>query len=68
MELGGGSVVICLLFLCVLPEAPPPVTVNNFAQECRVYTISKRDTPETQRNLARENGRCRDARAKQQKK
>jgi len=68
MELGGGPVIVCLLMIGLLPPEKPPVVIDSFAKECVVRTISKQDTPQSQRERALDNARCRDARAKQQKK
>lgn len=56
---------ICLLFCFI--ETPAPTAVNNYAQECRVLTLSRKDTPETQRLVSRENARCRTARGEKKK-
>lgn len=60
-----GLPTICLI-ICLMQPAAPTV-VNNYAQECRVLTISRKDTPQTQRLVARENARCREARGEKKK-
>lgn len=57
-----GTVYVCLLFLCFPPPEATATVVDSYAQRCQVYSISKKDTAITQRNLSRENARCRSAR------
>lgn len=35
--------------------------INSYAIECRVISLSRKDTIETQRQVAKENARCREA-------
>jgi hypothetical protein len=43
---------------------PRPVVIDNFSRECTIRTISKKDTPQSQRWREQDNARCRAARAK----
>lgn len=52
--------------LCLGEEAAPAApVVDSYAMECRVITLSRKDTIETQRSVARENARCRAAKQRQ---
>lgn len=62
----GTAIIVCLLIICFPPRNEAPAVVDSYARECRTYTISKRDTPETQKNIAQNNARCRAARGQKQ--
>lgn len=59
---------LCILFCLNMDPTAAPVVVNSYAIECRIFRISRRDTDESQRQMAQENARCRAARDKAQKK
>jgi len=46
-----------------LTAAPAPTVVDSFGQQCRIIRPSRADSAETLRQIARENERCRTARA-----
>lgn len=41
--------------------APPSVVLSDYAQNCRIIKLSRKDTPDTQRAVLDENNKCRDA-------
>ena len=57
---------VCFGFLFIFQCEPQggPTVVDSYAKQCRVYSISKNDTPQTQRNLLQNNERCTEAKAK----
>lgn len=67
METLGTKVIICLLMLCLPPPDQQPVVVNNYGSECRVINPNRKDAPETLRQIARENARCRSAKGQGKK-
>lgn len=41
--------------------SPPRVVISDYANNCRLIKVSRKDTPETQRAVLAENDKCRAA-------
>lgn len=51
---------VVLLGACSLFDRPP-IVLSDYAQNCVVIAVSRKDTPETQKQVLAENNKCRAA-------